>query len=91
VNNGEIAVKKTVSCNRCGEGNLAWVKSKNEKWYLAETYRDEPFIIAKKYKWHKCSNTMMLAIETAQELSQKAGEDGHETIIEMLIELKKWR
>jgi hypothetical protein len=32
-------VDYTVTCQGCGAPDLAWLKSKNDKWYLAQTRR----------------------------------------------------
>ena len=31
-------VQKLVTCNRCGDSQVAWVQSKDGKWYLATAY-----------------------------------------------------
>jgi hypothetical protein len=49
-----VPVAKTVDCNRCGEGPLAWVKNKNGRWYLARAYKNGDELVAAKLQWHKC-------------------------------------
>jgi hypothetical protein len=46
---------KLVTCNRCGECNLAWAKSKKGSFYLCRTEKDEcGAIFALRREFHKC-------------------------------------
>jgi len=44
-----------VTCRRCGEGNLAWEKSKLGKWYLCRTHLGaDGKHYANRKEFHKC-------------------------------------
>ena len=45
---------KLVKCNRCGEENLCWQKSKNDKFYLCRTRIEGGKIVALRKEFHQC-------------------------------------
>lgn len=52
---GFILVKKLTTCKRCGDEQLAWVKSVKGKWYLARAYMDGSEFVANRLDPHKCN------------------------------------
>lgn len=52
---GMIEVDRTVTCKRCGDEQVAWVKSaKTGKFYLVAAYLDDGHVIANRFGFHKC-------------------------------------
>jgi len=52
-----IQVDLTVTCRSCGTSGLGWLKSKNGKWYLAQTRRfADGRIEAGTAAFHDCPN-----------------------------------
>lgn len=46
---------KLVRCNRCGEENLCWQKSKNDKFYLCRAQKNaDGTLSALRKEFHKC-------------------------------------
>jgi len=39
-------VQKLATCNRCGEQQLAWLKSAKDKWVLCKAYRADHHLVA---------------------------------------------
>jgi hypothetical protein len=52
-----VEISRTVTCKRCGDPQVAWVKGvKSGKWYLAEALRDSQSgqLFAARFNIHKC-------------------------------------
>lgn len=47
---------KAATCKRCGDPQVAWVKSKKGKWYLAAAYRVDGEEFAAPLVFHKCKS-----------------------------------
>ena len=45
---------KLVMCNRCGEENLCWQKSKNDKFYLCRTRMEGDKLVPLRKEFHQC-------------------------------------
>ena len=54
-----VPVDRTAKCKRCGAEQLAWLKSKKGKWYLADAFRDPDTheLFAAPMGFHKCNAT----------------------------------
>lgn len=54
-----IFVEKTVTCQRCGEPSLAWMRSKNGKAYLVKARQcpDGAQFEARRNDFHSCPNS----------------------------------
>ena len=54
-----IFVEKTVTCQRCGEPSLAWMRSKNGKAYLVKARQcpDGAQFEARRNDFHSCANS----------------------------------
>jgi hypothetical protein len=46
---------KLVRCNRCGDENLCWQESKNGKFYLCKTRREDGRVIPLRKEFHVCN------------------------------------
>lgn len=50
-----IPVERTVTCRRCGQGGLAWLRSRNDKPYLVRVREfEDGTIAARKNDFHLC-------------------------------------
>lgn len=53
-----VAVSRLVKCRYCGDEEVAWVKSKDGKWYLVTAYKNGDGFVANRLDPHskRCEN-----------------------------------